>query len=242
METEKPLAPLEDACTVVLLRDGASGLEVLMLERPGTSRAFAGAWVFPGGKVDPEDRIGAEGAALSDVQAAYVAGLREVAEETGQHLRPADVVRLSLWTPMHSIPRRFRTWFLVAAAESGTVALNPGEHADFAWLAPAEALSRHAVGAMVLAPPTWVTLHHLAKFSTVGGALAAASAAEPFPYETYRAKEVSGVSEPGGSAAIVWAGDEDHPVAGQAGARHRLTMTALPWVFEATPGNPGLGR
>ena len=49
MEKETLLAPLEDACTVVLLRDGDAGLETLMLERPRTSRSFAGAWVFPGG-------------------------------------------------------------------------------------------------------------------------------------------------------------------------------------------------
>ncbi|MDI2099569.1 NUDIX domain-containing protein [Ruicaihuangia caeni] len=43
------------AATVVLLRDGVHGLEVLMIERPHRGW-FAGAWVFPGGKVDPDDR------------------------------------------------------------------------------------------------------------------------------------------------------------------------------------------
>ena len=39
------------AATVVLLRDGAGGLEVLMIERPDRG-SFAGAWVFPGGKLE----------------------------------------------------------------------------------------------------------------------------------------------------------------------------------------------
>ncbi|WP_158251546.1 NUDIX domain-containing protein [Cryobacterium sp. M91] len=52
-----PAAPLGVAATVVLLRDGAEGPEVLLLERPRHRGSFAGAWVFPGGGVDPEDRL-----------------------------------------------------------------------------------------------------------------------------------------------------------------------------------------
>ncbi|WP_449374727.1 NUDIX domain-containing protein [Arthrobacter psychrolactophilus] len=81
-----PLAPLEDACTVVLLRDGVAGLETLMLERPQSSRTFGGAWVFPGGKVDAADRLDGNGGTVDDFSAAQRAGLRELAEETGQLL------------------------------------------------------------------------------------------------------------------------------------------------------------
>ncbi|ALE06850.1 hypothetical protein AL755_17595 [Arthrobacter sp. ERGS1:01] len=242
METEKPLAPLEDACTVVLLRDGAEALEVLMLERPGTSSSFAGAWVFPGGKVDPEDRVGADGAELADLPAAHVAGLREVAEETGLRLAPESLVWLSQWTPMQRLPRRFRTWFLIAAAPGAEVVLNPGEHENFAWLAPAEALRRHAAGSMTLAPPTWVTLHHLAEFGTAGDALAQAAASVPFAYESLLVEGDAGASASGAQAGIMWHGDAEYPGHAPVGARHRLTMTALPWVFESTPGNPGPGR
>ncbi|HEX5858760.1 MAG TPA: NUDIX domain-containing protein, partial [Microbacterium sp.] len=42
------------AATVILARDGADGLEVLLIERPDRG-SFAGAWVFPGGKLDPGD-------------------------------------------------------------------------------------------------------------------------------------------------------------------------------------------
>ena len=43
------------AATVVLLRDGDDGVETLMLRRD-TNLAFAGgAWVFPGGRIDPDD-------------------------------------------------------------------------------------------------------------------------------------------------------------------------------------------
>ena len=42
------------AATVVLLRDGDDGPEVLML-RKNSKITFGGMWVFPGGKIDPED-------------------------------------------------------------------------------------------------------------------------------------------------------------------------------------------
>lgn len=47
---------LRDAATVLILRDGADGLEVFMLRRNLNSDFVGGAYVFPGGAVDPEDR------------------------------------------------------------------------------------------------------------------------------------------------------------------------------------------
>lgn len=49
-------APAVDAATILLLRDGGPGLEVLLLERHIESDFAGGALVFPGGKVDPADR------------------------------------------------------------------------------------------------------------------------------------------------------------------------------------------
>ncbi|MBV1930288.1 MAG: NUDIX hydrolase [Porticoccaceae bacterium] len=46
---------LRYASTVVLVRDGASGVEVLLQERSGKSESFGGMFVFPGGKVDLHD-------------------------------------------------------------------------------------------------------------------------------------------------------------------------------------------
>src|SRR4051794_19767830 len=47
--------PLRDASTVVLLRDGTSGLEAYLLRRASTMSFGPGMHVFPGGSVDPED-------------------------------------------------------------------------------------------------------------------------------------------------------------------------------------------
>ena len=48
--------PLRDAATVLVLRDGHEGLEVFMLRRNLNSDFVGGAYVFPGGAVDLEDR------------------------------------------------------------------------------------------------------------------------------------------------------------------------------------------
>ena len=75
------------AATVILLRDGGSGPEILMVER-GEQLAFAGgALVFPGGRVDPADVVTARNPALA---AARIACAREALEETGVLLTVGD--------------------------------------------------------------------------------------------------------------------------------------------------------
>jgi 8-oxo-dGTP pyrophosphatase MutT (NUDIX family) len=82
-----PATPVP-AATLLLVRDGARGLEVLMAARHEDSGFAAGALVFPGGKVDATDlgiaRRHAGLAALPDVAAASrVAAVRETWEECG---------------------------------------------------------------------------------------------------------------------------------------------------------------
>ncbi|WP_440100320.1 NUDIX hydrolase [Streptosporangium sp. H16] len=47
--------PARDAATVVVLREEAGGLEVYLLRRKASMAFAAGAYVFPGGSVDPRD-------------------------------------------------------------------------------------------------------------------------------------------------------------------------------------------
>ena len=46
-----------DAATVIVLRGGAKTLEVLLVKRNPEQRFMGGAWVFPGGAVDPDGGI-----------------------------------------------------------------------------------------------------------------------------------------------------------------------------------------
>ena len=86
----------KSAATVLLLRDSSDGPEVFMVERHQRSHFVAGAYVFPGGRVDPEDRdadsfcVGIDDDAASGQLhldqgglAFYVAAIRECFEEAG---------------------------------------------------------------------------------------------------------------------------------------------------------------
>jgi len=84
------VAPLRPSTTVLLVRDGADGLEVLMVVRGDDKGQYASAMVFPGGALDAEDADEAwlphlDGALGLDPaeRARRVAGFRELYEETG---------------------------------------------------------------------------------------------------------------------------------------------------------------
>ena len=93
---EEPTVP-QPAATVLLVRDAKDGVEVFLVERASKAN-FGGAFVFPGGKVDPEDGLdemeaittGASDKELSKTLgiekgglAYWVACIRECFEEAG---------------------------------------------------------------------------------------------------------------------------------------------------------------
>ena len=87
--------PIRDAATVVLLRDGADGIEAWLLTRVNAMVFAAGMSVFPGGRVDPADAsvpvAGADlpglaerfGCDLATAHGLIGAAVRETFEETG---------------------------------------------------------------------------------------------------------------------------------------------------------------
>lgn len=84
---QAPVIP-RPAATLLLLRDGEAGVEVLMTARHEESGFAAGALVFPGGKVDPEDlelrRFCAGCHGLGDAAIGFrIAAIRETFEEAG---------------------------------------------------------------------------------------------------------------------------------------------------------------
>ena len=110
----KPVdTPPRAAATVVLLRDGPRGPEVLMLRRHGSSDVLGGAYVFPGGKLDEAD---------SDDAAIGRAGA------------PAEALHARLGEP--GLEARFAAGFFVAACretfEEATVLLARGADAGLA--------------------------------------------------------------------------------------------------------------
>jgi 8-oxo-dGTP pyrophosphatase MutT (NUDIX family) len=73
------------AATLILMRPAAAGgaPEILMLQRADTMAFAAGALVFPGGRIDAEDRATAARFPQIDDAAARIAAIRETIEETG---------------------------------------------------------------------------------------------------------------------------------------------------------------
>ena len=88
LHTQREPAPLRPAATVLLLRDGPHGLEVLMTRRAMTASFAPGAYVFPGGGIDAADAqahaLAARRATQSDNQLTQaIAAIRESFEELG---------------------------------------------------------------------------------------------------------------------------------------------------------------
>jgi len=177
-------------------------------------------WVFPGGRLDPEDGEGEAGARR--------AAVRETVEEAGLVIDPDVLVPFAHWTPPPIAPKRFATWFFLAPAPAGVVAVDGEEIHDHIWVAPVDAMRRRDEGEIDLAPPTFVTLHKLSRSRDVAAALADA-AAGPVEYFTTRiAKAATG--EP----VAVWHGDVAYE-GGElevVGARHRLVMIPERWSYE----------
>lgn len=221
--------PVVHAATVVLLRDGADGLETLMLRRSAEVSFVGGMWVFPGGKVDPEDYDpdfpGGGGAILG---AARRAAAREAFEESGQTVTPDDVAWFAHWTPPPNAPKRYATYFFAAPASGEDVAIDGGEITDHIWARPADVLRRRDLQELALAPPTWVTLHDLAEVASVADAMAVLHAREPVFYETRMANTAEGL-------VCLWHGDAGYELGDPAapGPRHRLVI-AERYVFEDT--------
>lgn len=98
LHPQRESAPLRPAATVLLLRDGPQGFEVLMTRRSATASFAPGAYVFPGGGIDAADaspEAHAQATRRSDQSAQHltqaIAAIRESFEELGVLLaRHAD--------------------------------------------------------------------------------------------------------------------------------------------------------
>ena len=225
-----PAVPV--AATVILARDADGGPEVLLIERPERG-SFAGAWVFPGGKVEDADVRGLPGAAADEEEVvARRAAVRETLEETGLVIAGEDLVTVSRWDPPPGVPLRIRTWFFLGRAPRAVLALQAEEAVAAQWARPVDVLARHGRGELTLYPPTWVTLAGLRDQPTVDALLAEARLAGVRDFATQ-------VRPRGESAVFFWSEDAEYAAddldAAATGPRHRLEVAALPWTYTRTP-------
>lgn len=155
-EAAPPVVVPRPAATVVVMRPGAAGPEVLLTRRPSTMAFGPGLHVFPGGALDLSDATG-------DGDPYVAAAVRELAEEVGIRVVPDGLVPLSRWVTPPGSSRRYDTRFFVAALPDGaSVVADPREVADHRWMTPRDALAEMAAGRIDLWPPTSTTLQQLA--------------------------------------------------------------------------------
>ncbi|HEU0172244.1 MAG TPA: NUDIX domain-containing protein [Acidimicrobiales bacterium] len=218
--------PPTPGATVVPLRDGPDGLEVLMIER-AAALAYGGMWAFPGGRVDPGD---ADPSGSGDeVARARRAAVREAHEEVGLRFAPESLVAYSHWTGGSTHGRLFAAWYFLAPAPDAAVVLDDHECTDHRWVRPADAVAARDRGEIAVVAPTWMTLHSLLPARTVDDALALARSRAPVVYR-------SRVTDAGAQRIVLWHGDAGYEAAdpGLAGPRHRLVMSAAGWSFESS--------
>jgi 8-oxo-dGTP pyrophosphatase MutT (NUDIX family) len=190
---EEP-APPRQAATVLLLREGDGAPEVLLVRRNPAQRFMGGAWVFPGGAVDPDEGEGEE--------AHRRAAVRELREEVGVTLPdPAALVRFSRWITPAEIKVRFDTHFFLAPAPAGaTPRVDGSECVDLRWVTPRAGLDAGERGELKLFFPT---IRHLEQLEPFG------SARELLDWARGRAVEpvLPRVVEEGETARIVMPGE-----------------------------------
>jgi len=171
------------ASTVILLRGGGEGLELLMVQRTPKARFMGGVWVFPGGAVDRHEG--------TDERATRVAGVRELEEEAGIVVDDPDrLVPFSRWITPREVKTRFDTWFFLAPAPDGAEPKIDGEEAvDSGWFTPQAALDAYERDEIQLVFPTIKTLQQLAPFASADALLEHARGREVRPIEPRVVKE-----------------------------------------------------
>ncbi len=233
-DAEDPEAvPIKPAATVIPLRDGGAGLEVLVLRRDAGLAFHGGSWVFPGGRVDD----GELATAGDDLTAARLAAVREAREEAGLVIAPDELVTLSHWTTPLGRNRRFATWFFVTAAPDGEVVIDDGEIRAFEWHPVQEAVAGCEAGAISLAGPTYVSLLRLRGCPSVAEALAFAAGRADEVFLPRLIKAGTGTFSVYQRDPAYDDGDLDRP-----GRRHRMQMLDAGYRyhddFDPVPGPP----
>jgi len=183
------------ASTILLLRDGAAGLEVFMVVRNQAIDFAGGALVFPGGRVEEADaRLG---------EAFRIAAIREAFEESGillarrgdallaEHSLPREgdfhalltehelepaidtLVHFAHWITPEDMPKRFDTHFFAAHAPAQQIGSHDGgEAVESLWIQPGRAVEEADAGQRTLVFATRLNLLKLARFETAAQALA----------------------------------------------------------------------
>ena len=202
------------AATLIVTRDGVDGLEVLLLRRNPSLKVMAGAWVFPGGKVDAGD------AGRDALSQANSAAIRELHEETGLEVGPEPILHFSRWLTPEVVKHRFDTYFFLAPQSgNASVVVDGSEIVEYRWVKPDVAIAEQGAGALKVPPPTLVSLTDIAEYHSLAELVQAVRRRQP-PYFFPR------IVEHGDDHVFLYPGDSGYDAAdvNQSETCHRTTM------------------
>jgi 8-oxo-dGTP pyrophosphatase MutT (NUDIX family) len=147
------------AAAVAFVRDSDCGIEVYLSRRPAHFRYYPGAFVFPGGRLDPDD---------SDIRATAA---REVQEEIGIEIDTDLLVPLrNIHTSAHAGPVYHMLTFAYPVEMEFNTTLNTDEVDEEMWIQAAEAIERFELPYQIRA-----AVHKIAGFETVAELMTALS-------------------------------------------------------------------
>ena len=176
---------IRQAASLIGVRDGADGPEVLVIERTVGHRFLPGYVAFPGGAVDPGDRFLAERWFGDGGEAARAAAVRELAEEVGLAVTRDAVVaadadrsltridesppsvdslpEIARWIAPVDVPVRFDArYYAVRMQEAADPTPDGAEAARAWWVSPTELLASWESEEVRLYWPTHYTMVALA--------------------------------------------------------------------------------
>jgi 8-oxo-dGTP pyrophosphatase MutT (NUDIX family) len=176
---------IRQAASLIGVRDGSDGPEVLVIERTLDHRFLPGYVAFPGGAVDPADSSLAERWFGDAKEASRAAAVRELVEEVGLavtseaivganrdrlltriHDAPPPIARLpevARWIAPEQVPVRFDARYYAARMDDAADPMADGVEAAKAWWAsPRSLLSAWESEEVLFYWPTHFTMSALA--------------------------------------------------------------------------------
>ena len=157
---------VKPAATIMLVRNkNEAEVEVLLLRRNKALKFASGFWVFPGGKVEPNEIE----MASNDLKAAKIAAVRETKEETNISITTSDLIFFNHWTTPVVQPRRFATWFFFAdvSGKELEVKIDDSEVKKHLWLSPKIAMDKAVAREIQLMPPTYMCLQRISQCKNI---------------------------------------------------------------------------
>lgn len=145
------------AATIKVIREKPQGgIETLLLRRNKKLKFAPKFWVFPGGKIDPDEIRNTD----NEMEAALIAATREAKEEADLDINKDNLRYYVNWTTPVNQPYRYKTYFFHVQVpyNDSKVVVDNSEILEHRWYSPEEALNAASNKEITILPPTYISL------------------------------------------------------------------------------------